>query len=50
MTALDQRTLRVQGPDGPRPHYAVPGVWKDTAFGTGGDHLIPRLQEYLGVD
>ncbi|WP_396452853.1 hypothetical protein [Actinomadura sp.] len=48
MAELDRRTLKVQGPDGPRPHHAVPGVWQDTAFG--GDRLIPRLQEYLGVE
>ncbi|CND97833.1 Uncharacterised protein [Mycobacterium tuberculosis] len=47
--ALDERTLKVPGPDGPRPHYAVPGVWKETGFGADGDP-IPRIQEYLGVD
>ncbi|GAA1815871.1 hypothetical protein [Actinomadura chokoriensis] len=47
--ALDERTLKVPGPDGPLPHYAVPGVWKDTGFGADGDP-IPRIQEYLGVE
>ncbi|MEU5988865.1 hypothetical protein ABZ806_07805 [Spirillospora sp. NPDC047418] len=41
--------LKVPGPDGPLPHYAVPGVWKDTGFGADGDP-IPRIQEYLGVE
>ncbi|GAA4227351.1 hypothetical protein GCM10022254_14830 [Actinomadura meridiana] len=49
MRTLTTHILRVPGPDGPRPHYTVPGVWKDTAFGTEGK-LIPRVQEYLGVD
>lgn len=47
--ALAERTLKVPGPSGRRPHYAVPGVWKDTGFGADGD-LIPRIQEYLGVE
>jgi hypothetical protein len=49
MRTLTAEMLRVPGPDGPRPHHTVPGVWKDTAFGTDGK-LIPRVQEYLGVD
>lgn len=49
LRALDERTLKVPGPDGPRPHHAVPGVWQDTGFGADGDP-IPRIQEYLGVD
>ncbi|GAA1860906.1 hypothetical protein [Actinomadura bangladeshensis] len=49
LRALDERTLKGPGPDGPLPHYAVPGVWRDTGFGADGDP-IPRIQEYLGVE
>ncbi|MFA1551179.1 hypothetical protein [Actinomadura chokoriensis] len=48
-TALTARELKVPGPDGPRPHHTIAGVWKDTAFGADGD-LIRRIQEYLGVE
>ncbi|SNS69789.1 hypothetical protein SAMN05443665_10089 [Actinomadura meyerae] len=48
-SALRDRTLKVPGPNGPRPHHTVPGVWKDTGFGADGN-LIPRIQEYLGVE
>ncbi|QKW36647.1 hypothetical protein HUT06_23635 [Actinomadura sp. NAK00032] len=48
-SALAERRLRVPGPHGRRPHYAVPGVWKDTGFGADGN-MIPRIQEYLGVE
>ncbi|MFD0690561.1 hypothetical protein [Actinomadura fibrosa] len=47
---LSDRVLRVPGPDGDRPHYSVPGVWRDTAWGSHGTDLVPRVQEYLGVD
>ncbi|MFA1537523.1 hypothetical protein [Actinomadura monticuli] len=46
---LAARELKVPGPDGPRPHHTIAGVWKDTAFGADGD-LIRRIQEYLGVE
>ncbi|MEU5882207.1 hypothetical protein [Spirillospora sp. NPDC047279] len=43
--------LRVPvGSKGPQPHYTVPGVWRDTAFGGTGKNLVPRVLEYLGVD
>ncbi|WP_433338099.1 hypothetical protein [Spirillospora sp. CA-294931] len=45
---LAGRVLQVPGSDGPRPHYAIPGVWRDTAFGST-PNLVPRVQEYLGV-
>ncbi|KAB2346492.1 hypothetical protein [Actinomadura rudentiformis] len=47
---LPAKVLRVPGPDGPRPHYKVPGVWRDTAFGAKGKDFVPRVLEYLGVD
>ncbi|MFI0448626.1 hypothetical protein [Actinomadura sp. 6N118] len=47
---LPAQALRVPGPDGPRPHYTVPGVWRDTAFGAKGKDFVPRVLEYLGVD
>lgn len=44
------RVLRVQGPDGLAPHYAVPGVWRDAAWGSRGNDLVKRVMEYLGVE
>ncbi|WP_329520426.1 hypothetical protein [Spirillospora sp. NBC_01491] len=50
VAALARQVLEVSGPDGPRPHHAVPGVWQDTAFGADGNDLVPRVLEYLGVE
>ncbi|MWA00299.1 hypothetical protein F8568_007920 [Actinomadura sp. LD22] len=47
---LAERVLRVQGPDGLAPHYAVPGVWRDAAWGSRGNDLVKRVMEYLGVE
>ncbi|MFC6885769.1 hypothetical protein [Actinomadura yumaensis] len=47
--ALPGRVLKVPGPDGPRPHFLVPGIWRDTAFGADGNTLVPRVLEHLGV-
>ncbi|TDC88013.1 hypothetical protein [Actinomadura sp. 7K507] len=42
--------LRVPGPDGRRPHTAIPGVWRDEAWGAHGKKFLPRVMRYLGVD
>ncbi|TDC56567.1 hypothetical protein E1281_06835 [Actinomadura sp. KC345] len=42
--------LRVPGPGGRRPHTAVPGVWRDEAWGAAGTKFLPRVMRYLGVD
>lgn len=43
--------LRIPGPGGRRPHLAVPGVWRDTAWGARGrKNFLPRVMRYLGVD
>ncbi|MFG2003121.1 hypothetical protein ACGFNU_28575 [Spirillospora sp. NPDC048911] len=47
---LPGQVLQVPGPDGPRPHHKVPGVWRDTAFGAKDKDFVPRVLEYLGVD
>ncbi|MDL4820219.1 hypothetical protein [Actinomadura opuntiae] len=47
---IADRVLRVQGPDGLAPHYAVPGVWRDAAWGSRGNDLVKRVMEYLGVE
>ncbi|MBO2462469.1 hypothetical protein [Actinomadura violacea] len=47
---LADRVLRVQGPDGLAPHYEIPGVWRDTAWGSRGNDLVKRVMEYLGVE
>ncbi|MEU9024928.1 hypothetical protein [Actinomadura sp. NPDC048394] len=47
---IADRVLRVQGPDGLAPHYAVPGVWRDAAWATRGNDLVKRVMEYLGVE
>ncbi|TDB89896.1 hypothetical protein E1264_06705 [Actinomadura sp. KC216] len=35
---------------GGRPHTAVPGVWRDTAWGANGKKFLPRVMRYLGVE
>ncbi|MFS2293571.1 MAG: hypothetical protein FWJ90_12845 [Actinomadura sp.] len=43
--------LQIPGPGGRRPHLAVPGVWRDTAWGARGrKNFLPRVMRYLGVD
>ncbi|MFC4049484.1 hypothetical protein ACFOY4_07310 [Actinomadura syzygii] len=46
----ERHLLRVPGPDGPRRHTAVPGVWRDTAWGARDRNVLPRVMRYLGVD
>ncbi|MGP4028484.1 hypothetical protein [Actinomadura sp. 3N407] len=45
-----QHLLKVPGPDGHRPHTAIPGVWRDAAWGATGKNFLPRVMRYLGVD
>ncbi|MFI0408413.1 hypothetical protein [Actinomadura sp. 3N508] len=35
---------------GGRPHTAIPGVWRDTAWGANGKKFLPRVMRYLGVE
>ncbi|MGH3242479.1 MAG: hypothetical protein ACRDNL_19035, partial [Spirillospora sp.] len=35
---------------GGRPHTAIPGVWRDTAWGAKGKNFLPRVMRYLGVE
>ncbi|WUI03008.1 hypothetical protein OHR68_14735 [Spirillospora sp. NBC_00431] len=35
---------------GERPHTAIPGVWRDTAWGAKGKNFLPRVMRYLGVE
>ncbi|TMR07510.1 hypothetical protein ETD83_00600 [Actinomadura soli] len=35
---------------GGRPHTAVPGVWRDAAWGASGKKFLPRVMRYLGVE
>ena len=46
----DAHLLKVPGPDGRRPHTAIPGVWRDTAWGAHGKNFLPRVMRYLGVE
>ena len=46
----DANLLMVPGPDGRRPHTAIPGVWRDEAWGATGTKFLPRVMRYLGVD
>ncbi|TDC70902.1 hypothetical protein E1200_03980 [Actinomadura sp. GC306] len=46
----DQHLLKIPGPGRRRPHTAVPGVWRDTAWGANGKDFLPRVMRYLGVD
>ncbi|GAA0578613.1 hypothetical protein GCM10009546_46350 [Actinomadura livida] len=46
----DRHLLKVPGPGRPRPHTAIPGVWRDTAWGATGKKFLPRVMRYLGVE
>ncbi|TDE38545.1 hypothetical protein [Actinomadura sp. 6K520] len=46
----DRHLLKVPGPGRSRPHTAIPGVWRDTAWGATGKKFLPRVMRYLGVE
>ncbi|TDB96856.1 hypothetical protein [Actinomadura sp. 7K534] len=46
----DRHLLKVPGPGRARPHTAIPGVWRDTAWGATGKNFHSRVMRYLGVE
>ncbi|MEU8799972.1 hypothetical protein [Spirillospora sp. NPDC048819] len=46
----DRHLLKVPGPGRHRPHTAIPGVWRDAAWGATGKNFLSRVMRYLGVD